>query len=41
MNDETRGDARPHFVVLNDVQEILDLIEDLLEEAGYRVSTSL
>lgn len=29
---------RPHIVVVNDTQEILDLFRDILEDEGYRVS---
>jgi CheY-like chemotaxis protein len=32
---------QPHILVINDTQEILDLIQDLLEDEGYRVTTSL
>jgi CheY-like chemotaxis protein len=32
---------RPHILVINDTQEILDLMQLLLEEEGYRVTTSL
>jgi two-component system, OmpR family, response regulator VicR len=32
---------QPHILVLNDSQEILDLLQELLEEEGYRVSTSI
>jgi CheY-like chemotaxis protein len=32
---------QPHVLVINDTQEILDLIQELLEEEGYRVTTSL
>lgn len=36
------GDGRqPHILIVNDTQEILDLLRDLLEEEGYRVTTSL
>jgi CheY-like chemotaxis protein len=35
------ADGRPHVLVLNDVQELLNLFQDLLEEEGYRVSTSI
>jgi len=35
------ADRRPHILVMNDVQEIVDLLQELLEEEGYRVSTSL
>ncbi len=36
------ADSRqPHILVVNDTQEILDLLADLLEEEGYRVTTSL
>lgn len=31
----------PHVLVMNDTQEILDLLRELLEEEGYRVSASL
>ncbi len=31
----------PHVLVMNDTQEIIDLLRELLEEEGYRVSTSL
>lgn len=30
-----------HILVVNDRQEILDLLQDLLEDEGYRVTTSL
>ena len=33
--------SRPHVLVMNDTQEIIDLLQELLEEEGYRVSTSL
>ena len=32
---------RPHVLVINDTQEILDLMQELLEEEGYQVTTSL
>jgi two-component system alkaline phosphatase synthesis response regulator PhoP len=32
---------QPHVLVVNDTQEILDLMQELLEEEGYRVTTSL
>src|SRR5215203_2501880 len=32
---------RPHILVINDTQEIIDLMRELLEDEGYRVSTSL
>jgi CheY-like chemotaxis protein len=32
---------QPHILVINDTQEILDLIQVLLEDEGYRVTTSL
>ena len=35
------ADPRRHILVMNDVQEIIDLLQELLEEEGYRVSTSL
>jgi CheY-like chemotaxis protein len=30
---------QPHILIVNDTQEILDLLRELLEEEGYRVST--
>ena len=38
MTADTR---QPHILVINDTQEILDLIQELLEEEGYLVTTSL
>ena len=36
------ADSRPpHILVINDTQEILDLMQELLEEEGYRVTTSI
>jgi CheY-like chemotaxis protein len=32
---------QPHILVVNDTQEILDLLQELLEDEGYRVTTSL
>src|SRR5688500_499454 len=32
---------QPHILIINDTQEILDLMRELLEEEGYRVTTSL
>jgi two-component system, OmpR family, response regulator VicR len=32
---------QPHILVVNDTQEFLDLLQELLEEEGYRVTTSL
>jgi two-component system, OmpR family, response regulator VicR len=32
---------QPYILVVNDTQEILDLLQELLEEEGYRVTTSL
>ncbi len=37
----TAEPRQPHILVVNDTQEILDLLRDLLEEEGYRVTTSL
>lgn len=31
--------SQPHILAINDSQEILDLIRELLEEEGYRVTT--
>ncbi len=38
MTADTR---QPHILVINDTQEILTLLQDLLEDEGYRVTTSL
>ena len=32
---------QPHVFIINDTQEILDLMQELLEDEGYRVTTSL
>ena len=32
---------QPHIFIVNDTQEILDLMQELLEGEGYRVTTSL
>ena len=32
---------QPHILVVNDTQEIIDLMRELLEDEGYRVTTSL
>src|ERR687894_1257735 len=32
---------QPHILVINDTQEILDLMQELLEDEGYWVTTSL
>ncbi|HET6343528.1 MAG TPA: response regulator [Myxococcota bacterium] len=32
---------QPHVFIVNDTQEILDLLQELLEGEGYRVTTSL
>ena len=32
---------QPHILIVNDTQEILDLLQELLEEEGYRVTTSV
>jgi CheY-like chemotaxis protein len=37
----TADGRQPHILVVNDTQEILDLIQELLEDEGYRVTTSL
>jgi CheY-like chemotaxis protein len=34
-------DDRAHILVMNDAQEIIDLLRDLLEDEGYRVSASI
>ena len=35
------GGRQPHVLIINDTQEILDLMRELLEDEGYRVTTSL
>jgi CheY-like chemotaxis protein len=37
----TAGTQQPHVLLVNDTQEILDLMQELLEEEGYRVTPSL
>ncbi len=37
MNTE----SQPHVLIVNDTREILDLMQQLLEEEGYRVTTSM
>jgi len=37
----TADGRQPHILVVNDTQEILDLMQELLEDEGYRVTTSL
>lgn len=32
---------QPHILVINDTQEIIDVMTEVLEEEGYRVTTSL
>ena len=38
MSDDGR---QPHILIVNDTQEILDLLQELLEGEGYRVTTSM
>jgi CheY-like chemotaxis protein len=33
--------ARPHILVVNDTQAIIDLMRELLEDEGYQVSVSI
>jgi two-component system, OmpR family, response regulator VicR len=40
-NAVTADGRQPHILIVNDTQEILDLMQELLEEEGYRVTTSL
>ena len=35
---DSGNETRPHILVVNDTQEILDLFEEILVEEGYRVS---
>jgi len=37
----TADGRQPHILIVNDTQEILDLMQELLEEEGYQVTTSL
>ncbi len=37
----TADGRQPHVLIINDTQEILDLMQELLEEEGYRVTSSL
>jgi CheY-like chemotaxis protein len=37
----TADGRQPHILIVNDTQEILDLMAELLEDEGYRVTTSL
>ena len=37
----TADGRQPHILVINDTQEILDLMQELLEDEGYRVTTSV
>jgi two-component system response regulator VicR len=37
----TADGRQPHVLIINDTQEILDLMQELLEDEGYRVTTSL
>lgn len=41
MPEPERSDSRPHILVMDDEQAIVDVLRELLEEEGYRVSTSL
>ena len=37
----TADDRQPHVLIINDTQEILSLMQELLEDEGYRVTTWL
>jgi two-component system, OmpR family, response regulator VicR len=37
----TSDGRQPHILIINDTQEILDLMQELLEDEGYRVTISL
>ena len=37
----TADGRQPHILIIDDTQEILDLMQELLEEEGYRVTSSL
>jgi CheY-like chemotaxis protein len=37
----TADGRQPHILIVNDTQEILDLMAELLEDEGYRVTSSL
>lgn len=34
------ADQQPHILIIDETQEILDLLREVLEEEGYRVTTS-
>ena len=36
----TADGRQPHILIINDTQEILDLMQELLEDEGYRVTTA-
>jgi CheY-like chemotaxis protein len=40
-HDGRAAQAPPHILLVNDTQEILDLMAELLEDEGYRVTISL
>jgi two-component system, OmpR family, response regulator VicR len=40
-HDGRAAQAPPHILLVNDTQEILDLMQELLEDEGYRVTISL
>jgi two-component system, OmpR family, response regulator VicR len=40
-HDGRAAQALPHILLVNDTQEILDLMQELLEDEGYRVTISL
>jgi CheY-like chemotaxis protein len=37
----TADDRQPHVLIINDTQEILSLMQELLEDEGYRVTSWL
>jgi CheY-like chemotaxis protein len=37
----TADGHQPHVLVINDTQEILDLMQELLEDEGYRVTSAV
>jgi two-component system, OmpR family, response regulator VicR len=40
-HDGRAAQVPPHILLVNDTQEILDLMQELLEDEGYRVTISL
>ena len=41
MQFTTPDGRQPHILIVNDTQELLDIMKELLEGEGYRVTTSI